>query len=319
MAVNLPCHFQTYYRENLRDLLVKVPSAGDEALAPATRLLEKRREAAEVHQAMEAQREEFELSLRTLRVRRDELREKEVRMKEYLRKFDNFLKDSEMKRLRAVRKAAQERELASQKQADLCALQEEMAALRRERDRLQRRVQRNACYPQYLERVVQGSDQFQEGRQVMSRYDTLVLTREDLLQTAQENQESTERARAHLARFTEQSNDTIMQYNNILALLQSKLDQARAESLLWESRWAHIQNTAAKKTLLLGTIKMATLNLYQIVCKRARDTGEEPIALEDTPRQLQKIQTYLTDLMSVWEELSKPDSQAGTTTHGSHR
>ncbi|XP_069044239.1 coiled-coil domain-containing protein 42-like isoform X2 [Lepisosteus oculatus] len=245
MAVNLPCHFQTYYRENLRDLLVKVPSAGDEALAPATRLLEKRREAAEVHQAMEAQREEFELSLRTLRVRRDELREKEVRMKEYLRKFDNFLKDSEMKRLRAVRKAAQERELASQKQADLCALQEEMAALRRERDRLQRRVQRNACYPQYLERVVQGSDQ--------------------------------------------------------------------------ESRWAHIQNTAAKKTLLLGTIKMATLNLYQIVCKRARDTGEEPIALEDTPRQLQKIQTYLTDLMSVWEELSKPDSQAGTTTHGSHR
>ncbi|MBN3313447.1 CCD42 protein, partial [Atractosteus spatula] len=64
-----------------------------------------------------------------------------------------------MKRQRAVRKAAQERELASRKQTDLCALREEMAALRQERDRLERRVQRNACYPRYLERVVQGSDQ----------------------------------------------------------------------------------------------------------------------------------------------------------------
>lgn len=54
-----------------------------------------------------------------------------------------------------------------------------------------------------------------------------------------------------------------------------------------ESRWAHIQNTAAKKTLLLGTIKMATLNLFQIVSKQLKETTQ--VSLEDTHKQLDMV------------------------------
>ncbi|XP_010873655.1 coiled-coil domain-containing protein 42 [Esox lucius] len=256
----------------------------------------------------------FESTLKALRVRKKELREKEEQRKEYLKKFDNFLNDNEVKRYRAVRKAGRERELTNQKQAELATLQEEMEALIKERDRLEKRVQKNAIYPRYLDKVVQASEQFQEARQVMSRYDTLMLNREDLVRTTQQNQESTEKARAQLARFTEQSNDTLLHYNNTLAQLQSQLDQARAEGLIWESRWAHIQNTAAKKTLLLGTIKMATLNLYQSVWKRGKDNGESPVLPEDTLKQLEKIQMFLADLISIWEEVSKPD-QPGPSGH----
>ncbi|KAM6976955.1 coiled-coil domain-containing protein 42-like [Aplochiton taeniatus] len=260
----------------------------------------------EVHNAMTMQREDFESTLRGLRVRKDELREKENQMKEYLQKFDTFLKENEVKRCRAVRKAGREKELTNQKQADLCTLLEEKKALIKDRDRLEKRVQKNAIFLQYLDRVVQSSEQFQEPRQVMSRYDTLVLTREDLVRATQLNQDNTEQARAQLGRFTEQSNDILLQYNNTLAQLQSQLDKARAEGIIWESRWAHIQNTAAKKTLLLGTIKMATLNLYQSVCKRSKDT-DATAAPEDTPKQLDKIQTFLSNLISIWEEVNKPD------------
>ncbi|XP_062314873.1 coiled-coil domain-containing protein 42-like isoform X2 [Osmerus eperlanus] len=310
MSVNLSEYFKSYFGENLRDQLVKSKSFGGEILAPSSRLLQKTREAKIVHNAMNMQKEDFESTIRALKVRKKELREKEDQMKEYLQKFDNFLKDNEVKRCRAVKKAGRERELTNQKQADLRALQMDVKALVEVRDSLEKRVNKNAIYPQYLQKVVQASEQFQEVRQVMSRYDTLTLTREDLVLTTQQNQDSTENSRSQLARYMEQSHDTLLHYNNTLAQLQSQLDKARADGLIWESRWTHIQNTAAKKTLLLGTIKMATLNLYQSVCKRSKDSGETPVAPDDTLKQLDKIQSFLVDLISIWEEVSRLDQPA---------
>ncbi|XP_063063977.1 coiled-coil domain-containing protein 42-like [Engraulis encrasicolus] len=305
MSVNLSDYFKNYFGDNLRDKLHQATSQGDDSVAPSSRLLQKRREAKQVHSAMRNQKEDFDTTLRALRVRKDELHGKEEQMREYLQRFDNFLKDNEMKRCRAVRKAGLERELTNQKMEDLCLLQKEMKALNQQREHLEVQVKKNAIYPNYLHRVTQISEQFQEARQVMSRYDTLIQTREDLVQTTQQNQDLTENARAQLNRYIEQSNDTLLNYNNTLAQLQSKLDHAREEGMIWESRWAHIQNTAAKKTLLLGTIKMATLNLYQSVCKHSKETRENLVTPEDTPKQLEKIQMFLTDLISIWEEVSK--------------
>ncbi|XP_004058613.3 coiled-coil domain-containing protein 42 isoform X2 [Gorilla gorilla gorilla] len=74
-----------------------------------------------------------------------------------------------------------------------------------------------------------------------------------------------------------------------------------------ESRWAHIQNTAAKKTLLLGTIKMATLNLFQIVSKHMKEVTE--VALEDTHKQLDMIQQFIQDRSDIWAEVKKKEQQ----------
>ncbi|XP_037397178.1 coiled-coil domain-containing protein 42-like [Pygocentrus nattereri] len=301
-------------------------------LTPSSHLLQKRQEAIEVHSAMKLQREDFEYSLCALQGRKDKLKQKEEHMKDFQQKFDNFLKhnyvfrlplflgsmqDNEAKRCRVMRKVNQERELTNQKQADLLALQEEMKSLVKERDKLMKRVEKNAIYLRFLDKVVQASpqsinnqaseapSQFQEVRQLKSCYYSLKLMSEDLLQITQQNQESIEKSWAQLVHFTKQGNDTILHYNNTLSQLQSQLDKAREEGMIWESRWVHIQNTAAKKTLLLGTIKMATLNLYQSVCKRAKDTGDAPIAPEDTFQQLEKIQSFLSDLISMWEEVSR--------------
>lgn len=58
-----------------------------------------------------------------------------------------------------------------------------------------------------------------------------------------------------------------------------------------ESKWIQIQNTAAEKTLLLGSARMAALNLFQLVCQHQR----QPPALdiEDTEGQLEQVRSTL--------------------------
>ena len=49
----------------------------------------------------------------------------------------------------------------------------------------------------------------------------------------------------------------------------------------------YLQNTAAKKTLLLGRVKIATHNLFQLINRHLKQHG--PVPIENTPLQLDKV------------------------------
>ena len=57
--------------------------------------------------------------------------------------------------------------------------------------------------------------------------------------------------------------------------------------LIQDSKWNHIQTTAAKETLLLGQIKVVTLNLYHMTGGQADQ--EEGVAIDNTEAQLDKV------------------------------
>jgi len=60
------------------------------------------------------------------------------------------------------------------------------------------------------------------------------------------------------------------------------------ECLYRDSEWNRIQTTAARKTLLLGQIKMATHNLYTIMYKHLQRKVTVSEA-EDTILQLDRV------------------------------
>lgn len=58
-----------------------------------------------------------------------------------------------------------------------------------------------------------------------------------------------------------------------------------------ESKWNHILETAAKKTLLLVKIKMVTLNLFELACEHIK--LEKDVDINDTEKQLDEVRTLL--------------------------
>ncbi|XP_064856806.1 coiled-coil domain-containing protein 42-like [Oncorhynchus nerka] len=286
-AEDLTDYFKTFFGNNLQKELLKAPPSTDDVLAPTTHLIRKRREELDIHKAMEALQEHFTMTLMAQRVRDKELKEREVNLKEYLSNFNTFLQENKWKNGRALKTAVKERELARQKAANLLSLRQELKAFTKEREKIAAHVEKHEIYPRFLDKVVKASKQFQEAWQVMSRVDSLVQTREELLTSIKQNQECCETARTQLTQYLEQNDDRLLHYNNRLAKLQRILDRVRSETMLWESRWAHIQNLATTKAMLLGTIKLATANLYQTTSKKAQD-GWGEVALKDTLKQLDK-------------------------------
>ncbi|CAK8692593.1 unnamed protein product [Clavelina lepadiformis] len=303
MAVNLEDYFRSTFEDKL---LVKMPEREDDHLTPATRLLEKRREMTEVEQALSAQKEEFQMKMESLQQRREELERKEYQLKESLLKFDKFLKENDSKRARAVKKSHDERELRRNREKEIDRLKEDIEELSKERDRYQKKLEKNSIFQKYMERIQESTDEFSEIREIIGRYDTLVATHLDLLERDQKNQDAIENEKGKLVKFTEDKNNEILYYNNQLAQLQTRLDQAQSKAVKWESRWTHIQNTAAKKTLLLGRIKIATHNLFQLVNKHLKQQATVP--LENTSLQLDKIQMFIQDLSQITSEIKRVEA-----------
>nr|XP_033813000.1 cilia- and flagella-associated protein 73 isoform X2 [Geotrypetes seraphini] len=274
MAFSLEDYFRTALEGKL---FVKMPEREDEYLTPATRLLEKRREMAEIEHALRAQKEEFQMKMESLQQRREELERKEEELKDSIFKFDKFLRENDSKRSRAEKKADAERLITAQKEKEVVRLQEEINLLTLRREKLGKSVEKYVIFQKYLQKVLEKSEEFQEISEMVNRFNTLLATQAKLVKRESDSQETMEQERAQLHQYTEEMQNAILQLNNKLAGLKIKLEKAQSTTLQLEAKWAHILNTAVKKILLLGQIKMATFNIFQILTKQMRQQPDIPL------------------------------------------
>ncbi|XP_020833753.1 cilia- and flagella-associated protein 73 [Phascolarctos cinereus] len=301
MSVPWEEYFQMVLEEKL--LAEKPPAHEDDYISHATQLLEKKQEMVEVEEALQAKKEEFQIKMSALKQRREALDQKEDDLKASMVRFDKFLKDTEAKQSRSLRRAEEGRQTAAQKEAEAMALKKELEGLIKKKEQLERRLHKYRPFARYLEQVVAQSEEFQEIPELMARFSGLSETHAILAEREQALHKAVEDARAELLKLVEEKNDEILHQNNKLADLQLQLEDVRTQALQWESRWVHIQNTAAQKTLLLGQIKMAALNLFQMVCKQKEEVPA--LAVEDTEGQLEQVQQHFQDLSATLAKLTK--------------
>ncbi|KAF1517233.1 UNVERIFIED_CONTAM: Coiled-coil domain-containing protein 42, partial [Eudyptes pachyrhynchus] len=234
----------------------------EDSLSPFIRLQEKKKQARLMQKALEMKEEAFKERMKVITCRWRDLHAKEAQMKTYMEKSGRILKENDKMQIQALKKASKERERKMQKESELLRAKRELETLRNKHQKLCNKVQKYSIFNKYLEDVVKIS-QFEEIQEVIWRYKTLVRMRKDLLQSQQGHKDMSEQAKVLLDQYMAEKEAEILQYKDELVQLQLCFDQAQSDVLPWETRWADIQKTTAEKTLKLGTIKMAILNLFQ--------------------------------------------------------
>ncbi|XP_048412633.1 coiled-coil domain-containing protein 42 homolog isoform X3 [Stegostoma tigrinum] len=119
--------------------------------------------------------------------------------------------------------------------------------------------------------------------------------------------ELTKQKEKDISRLNNELDDLIIKRNRLKKKVESyavypKFLEKVIKMSKEESVWAHIQNTAAKRTLVLGMTKMAIFNLYMHVRKAEMKLGT---LAEDTDIQLQAVQQNILELRDTVNELKK--------------
>lgn len=166
--------------------------------------------------------------------------------------------------------------------------------------------------------------QFEDVAALTDHLESLLHFRCQLSERESKAQEQADEQRKALLTLEQQHNLLLLQRNNQLSQLQTELEKTRSEGLIWvwhiildqnpsfsaktaldlgvfwmnsgcpvfiqEKKWNNIQETATKKTLKLGQIKMSILNLYEMT--GGQIGGEEGVDVNDTEKQLEQVCTF---------------------------
>ncbi|NXX20535.1 CC42M protein, partial [Podargus strigoides] len=278
-----------------------VPTRDAAVLVPSTRLLLGRQELVEVERALQSQREEFRQRMERLAQRRQWLSQREAQLRDVVLKFNAFLKVSAERQERAQQRAEREQARAAELGAKAAHLRRELEGLLQRRERLAQRLRSLRGFGDFLRGVLARSGQVSDVPAVLAHFGVLAEVRAALVQQAEAQQERLAQGRARLRWCQEEAGSELLRTRDELAQLHTHLEAIRHEVLQEESRWAHAQSTATQKTLLLGQIKLAVLNLFQLATARLKVPTD--VALEDTEAQLDTVLRCMQDLGAICAKL----------------
>lgn len=224
-------NLEEYFKINFKKkFYLNATNKHDYELTSATRLLEKRRETIEIENGLQLQKQDFASKMESLVGRREELAKRQKNLRNKKIKFEKYLKENDAKRLRAEKKKSEEKKLKEAKQKMIINYKKVLNDLLIEKSNQLKQMELNILYQKYFESILETETEFLEPNDVISRYDTLKATNTDLIHKLRVTQDKIEETQITFTRNSEEQNNIILNYNNDIARLQSKLEECQQKN-----------------------------------------------------------------------------------------
>ncbi|NXY23996.1 CCD42 protein, partial [Atrichornis clamosus] len=225
-------------------------------------LLKKKKEVRLVEKVLAEKEEAFTERMKALAEQWRDLHARRAQLKAHVERSGRTVQENERLRSQALEKANRERGENAKREGELLRAKRELESLRKQHQKLSKKLLKYSMFKRYLEDVVENS-QLRDIEELISFYKALVRTRKDLLQSQQWHQQLTEQAKVLLEQHRAEIEAEMLQCKDDLEQLKQCCDQARSDILYWEGRWAELRDTAARKATELRSIAMAIHSLFQ--------------------------------------------------------
>lgn len=277
----------------------------------STLLLRKQRQLSNISGDLDMGRSAFERRMVTLHGKQADLAHKQSEMREKTVKFGPLLKDTEMKRQRALTKYQKESSQCLQKDHELQKLKHEVATLQERRDRLIRMVEKHGVYEQYLASSIDRMpDTYIEGavessiHSLIARHETLsAVNLEAGTRSAELSREYTKvQQKLNTSAYTQA--ETTVNYSRRLAEAQGKLAYWVRKNYEKEEKIAETMRACRENHQMFGRIILAIENMrQQCVYPGEKHQKHEDNALD----QLQTVEEFLLERATVLDFVHNPD------------
>jgi hypothetical protein len=105
-----------------------------------------------------------------------------------------------------------------------------------------------------------------------------------------------------------------MNMHNIVSALQIDFDDAENKRVTTENLFNHVLTTASEQTLLVGKIRLAIVNLYEIICLHRNRKMEDSLNLDE---KLEEIGSFLQDISKIISDIEILSFRSNLSRYGS--
>ncbi|CAH0595517.1 unnamed protein product [Chrysodeixis includens] len=233
----------------------------------------------------------------------EDLRTKEMLLKESFISFNKFIRENQEKRDRAERKMQADNEVLERKTRDTEAMRQRVIEMEEVKKLMEQQVKDYTIYEDYLMSVVHNYPEFKQPLDVLNRYEALAAAKSTLADRQERDLEMLENARQEIASLTEEKKLFIMGLNNTLANLRWRYDKIRNRVIKWELALNRLKETAARRHVELCHVRSAIWSLYVKICKQKGLSID--VDTNDFEQQLVVIMRALLELRRIYRIAQK--------------